>query len=272
MLKAFLLSSCLLTCTVPLTILQIEPTPSVAQTPPSPSRQPTIGLRSTSEVIDQMCNFLEAQKSFTVDMDITYDQVLDTGSKVQYSAYQKLWVQKPNRLRSDYVGDERDTRFYYDGKTFTLESNDSNFYATKAAPETIDAALDQFEEKYGVNIPMSNLASSELCAYMKSQVQKSIFVGTTMVNRTPMYQILMIGKERDYQIWVTSDQQPLLRKAIITYKTLPGSPQYTVLLSNWNFNPKIPDNTFTFTPPKDAIEIEFVLPQLNNNTSTNSSQ
>ena len=256
MLKAFLLSSCLLTCTVPL----IEQTWAVAQTPPSPSRQPTTGLRSTTQVIDQVCNFLEAQKSFTVDMDITYDDVLETGEKVQYSAYQKLWVQKPNRLRSDYVGDERNTSFYYNGKTFTLESPDANFYATKTAPETIDAALEQFQQKYGITIPMSNLVASDTCADMKSQVQKSVFIGTNMVNRTPMYQILMVGKDRDFQIWVTQDKQPLLRKAIITYKTLPGSPQYTVLLSNWNFNPQIPDNTFTFTPPKDAIEIEFLSP------------
>ncbi len=53
-------------------------------------------------------------------MDITYDDVLDFGDKIQYSAYQTLSVQKPNRLRSDYVGDERgdDEYLYSDGVYF----------------------------------------------------------------------------------------------------------------------------------------------------------
>lgn len=77
--------------------------------------------------------------------------MLDSGGKVQYSAYQKVWVQKPNRLRSDYVGDLRTTRFYYDGKSFTLYAPNLNYYSTKAAPATLDAVLDQVEDKYGTN-------------------------------------------------------------------------------------------------------------------------
>lgn len=233
---------------------------AVAQTPAAPPAKPPAGLRSTTQVIDQLCKFLEAQKSFTVDMDITYDDVLTTGEKVQYSAYQTIWVQKPNRFRSDYVGDQRNTRFYYDGKSFALQSPNLKYYATKPAPATLDAALDQFEQKYGFNVPMSNLAATNTCADMLAGTQKAIFVGVDMVDREPTYHILLTGMEKDYQIWVSQDKQPLLEKAIITYKNLPGSPQYTVYFSDWNFNPKIPANTFTFTPPKDAIKIEFLPP------------
>ncbi len=242
--------------------LLVSGTGAVAQTPAAPSTKPatppSTNLLSTYQVINEVCKFLEAQKSFSVDMDITYDNVLTTGEKVQYSAYQTLWVQKPNRIRSDYVGDQRVTNFYYDGKTFTLQSPNLKYYATKPAPATIDEALDQFEKKYGISIPMSNLAATNTCADMKADVQRAIFVGIDMVDREPMYHILLSGIERDYQMWVTQDKQPLLQKAIISYKNLPGSPQYTVYLSNWNFNPKTPADTFTFKPPKDAIKIEFL--------------
>ncbi len=264
MFKSLLIPALLTTCTSVLVssmgaVAQIPASPTKpAQTPTSPTKPLGAGLRTTSQVINQVCSFLEAQKAFSVDMDITYDNVLTTGEKVQYSAYQQLQVQKPNRLRSSYVGDERVTNLYYDGKSLTLESPNLNYYGTKAAPATLDATLDQFEQEYGVTIPMSNLAASQTCADMKSDVKRSIFVGVDMVNREPMYHILLSGKERDYQIWVTRDKQPLLKKAIITYKDLPGSPQYTVYLSNWNFNPQIPANTFTFTPPKDAIKIEIL--------------
>jgi hypothetical protein len=258
MLKFLLIPSLLMVCAAPV----FSGTGGLAQTPApasSPASSPaSTELRTTDQMVDQICDFLQAQPSFTVNMDVTYDDVLDSGVKVQYSAYQSVWVQKPNRLRSDYVGDERNTRFYYDGQSFTLYDSDLNYYSTKAAPDTLDAVLAQVEEKYGITIPMSNLAASDTCAAIKSNVQRPIFIGVDMVNQIPMYHLLLIGHDRDYQIWVTRDKQPLLRKAIITYKTLPGSPQYTVLLSNWNFNPQIPAETFTFTPSADAIEIEFL--------------
>ena len=253
-LKYLLIPSLLLTFVAPV----VSGTGVLAQTPTPPSSQAGTWLRTTDQVVDQVCDFLKAQQSFTFDMDVSYDDVLDSGAKVQYSAYQRVWVQKPNRLRSDYVGDERTTSFYYDGKSFTLYAPNLNYYSTKAAPNTLDAVLDQVEEKHGITIPMSNLVASNTCADMKSNVQRTMFIGVDMVNRIPMYHILLLGSDRDYQIWVTQDKQPLLRKAIITYKTLPGSPQYTVFLSNWNFNPKIPADTFTFTPPQGASEIEFL--------------
>jgi hypothetical protein len=266
MVKSCLIPTLFTTCTV----LLVSSTSVIAQTPTSASKLPGAGLRSTTQVVDQVCDFLEAQQAFSVDMDITYDDVLTSGEKVQYSAYQKLQVQKPNRLRSDYVGDERITNFYYDGTSFTLESPNTNYYATKAAPATLDAALDQFQQKYGVTLPMSNLAATKTCADMKSDVQRMIFIGVDMVNRVPMYHILLSGKERDYQIWVTKDKQPLLRKTVITYKKLPDAPQYTVYLSNWNFNPQLAADTFTFTPPQDAIKIEL-LPSIEDRNITQQS-
>lgn len=254
MLKYLLISSLLLTFVAPV----VSRTDLLAQTPTPSSSQAGTQLKTTDQVLDQVCNFLKAQQSFTFDMDISYDDVLDSGAKVQYSAYQRVWVQKPNRLRSDYVGDERVTSFYYDGKSFTLEAPNLNYYSTKPAPATLDAVLDQIEQKYGMTIPMSNLWASDPCLDMKSHVQKTMFIGVDMVNKIPMYHILMIGDDRDYQIWVTQDKQPLLTKAIITYKNLPESPQYTVFVSNWDFNPKIPPDTFTFTPPEGAIKIEFL--------------
>ena len=229
---------------------------ALAQTPTPLPKPASSTLRSEAQIVDQVCDFLKAQKSFTFEMDISYDDVLDSGAKVQYSAYQRVWVSKPNRLHSDYVGDERTTSLFYDGKSFTLYAPNSNYYLTVEAPDNLDAFFDEVEEKLGVTIPMSNLLVSDPCAYMKSDVQQTMFIGVDLVNREPMYHILLLGNDRDYQIWVTQDGKPLLRKAIITHKTLPESPQYTVFFSNWDFSPKIPANTFTFTPPQGAIEIE----------------
>ena len=254
LLSTRILAPLLVACTIP-----FVPTSKVlAQTLESSPKLPSTGLKTTDQVLNQVCNFLKAQNSFTVEMDITYDNVLDTGEKVQYSAHQKVWVRKPNQLRSDYMGDERNTRFYYDGKSFTLYTTDLDLYATKVAAPSIDQVVKNIEANYGFTIPLSNLFVSDPCAAVTSDIQKSVFVGSNMVNRVPGYHILFTGEERDWQIWVSQARQPLPMKVVITYKNLPGAPQYTAVLSRWNFISKIPADTFTFEPPVGAISIEFL--------------
>ncbi|MBE9204853.1 DUF2092 domain-containing protein [Synechocystis salina LEGE 06099] len=235
--------------------------PVLAQ-PPGPETE-TIG-RTTDQLVDQVCDFIQSEKSFSVDMAITYDEPLEIGSKVQYSANQKLLVAKPNRLRSDYVGDERVTSFYYDGKNFTLQAPNLGFYNTKPAPDTLDGVLDQVDSKYGITLPMSNLFASDPCGDLKAETRDSFFVGNNLVGNEETYQVLLQGENRDFQMWISQEDQPVLKKAIITYKDLPGEPQYTVVFSNWNFKPELPSNGFTFTPAEDDIMVDFIpLDQLN---------
>ena len=229
--------------------------PALAQTAPPATNT---SARTTDQLIDQVCDFIQSQTAFSVDMAITYDELLAIGSKVQYSANQQLLVAKPNRVRSDYVGDERTTSFYYDGKNFTLQSPNLGFYSTKPAPATLDGVLDQIESKYGITLPMSNLLASNPCGELKAETRETFFVGNDLVGDEETYHILLQGEDRDFQFWVSQADLPLLKKAIITYKELPAEPQYTVLFSNWNFRPELPANRFSFTPGQDDVKVEFM--------------
>ncbi len=233
----------------------------LAQSVDNPKSSPTPELRTTDELLNQTCNFLKEQQSFTVEIDINYDNLINSGEKVQYSAYQKVWVDKPNKLRSDYVGDERHTQFYYDGKSFTLFSPDLNLYGTKIAPSNFDEVVNVIDEKYGITIPLSNLFISDPCKAINNNIQQSLFIGTNLVNRVESYHILLTTTDKYFQLWISKAEKPVLLKAIITYKNLPGSPQYTALFSQWDFNSSITSDTFTFIPPEKASKIEFLPPQ-----------
>jgi hypothetical protein len=230
-----------------------------AQTPPespiTPNDEPEVTLKKA-------CDTLRTKQAFTVDVDITYDNVLESGEKVQYSAFQQLSVKRPNQLRADYTGDERYNSFYYDGKTFSLLQKKTNLYATRPAPATIDAAIAEIEEKYDVTIPLSKLVVSDPCQEITPNIKKSTYIGFDMVSRVPSYHFLFTGEDKDFQIWISDDAEPVPQKILITYKKLPGSPQYTAILSNWNFNPQIPANAFNFTPPTGTGKIDFLPSEL----------
>jgi hypothetical protein len=209
-------------------------------------------------ILKKVCNILSAKNSFTVDVDITYDNLLDSGEKIQYSAYQKLSVKRPNQLKADYSGDERNTTLFFDGKTFTILAKKLNLYATGPAPASIDAAIAGIDEKYNITIPLSDLLVTDPCKKIIPNIKNSIYVGFNMVGRVPSYHFLFAGKENDFQLWISDDPEPVLQKVVINFRDMVGAPQYTAVFSNWNFNPQIPDSTFKFIPPVGSGKIEFL--------------
>ncbi|WP_373479939.1 DUF2092 domain-containing protein [Geminocystis sp.] len=213
---------------------------------------------TTKELLTQVCDFLKSQKSLSVEMDITYDNVLEKGAKVQYSGYKQVSVQKPNMLRSDTVGDQGNRSFYYDGKTITLFSPNLNVFATNEAPVNIDEMLNTIEEKLGFTIPMSNLFTSNPCTILDNIAEEPLYIGSNLVNRIETDQLLIVTDDWDGQLWISQDEPPLIKKAIVTYKNLPHAPQYTVLFSNWNFKPSFSADTFTFTPSKDDFKVKIL--------------
>lgn len=236
------------------TILVFNPLVIAAQT----SAPEATSDDRAKQIFTQTCDFLKAQQVFSFDLDITYDNVLDSGQKVQFSAYQVFKVQKPGKLQVDYKGDQRNTRFYYDGKTFTWLNTDDNLYATQPAPPTIDDTVALLETQYGITLPLSNLVVSDPCKEAQSNIKSVEYVGLGLVNRTPAHHLFITGQDRDWQLWVTEGEQAIPLKIVIIYKDLPGLPQYTAIFSNWNSNPTIPANAFSFAPPPGASKINFL--------------
>ncbi len=73
------------------------------------------------------------------------------------------------------------------------------------------------------------------------------------------YHHLALSNENvDFQIWISDDMAPLIRKIVITYKHVEAEPQFTAIPSDWEFNRRAPDMVFNFYPPIDADEIEYL--------------
>ncbi len=253
------ISSCLKTLLVILTCLNLNTPLSFAQD----TTQVDNDVNETTDrdpkaILDKFCDFIKQQKNFTVNLNVTYDNILESEAKVQYSALQTVRVQKPGRLQVDYVGDLRNTKFYYNGKTFTFYSVPDNLYATSTALPTIEGTLRQIEETYDLTIPLSNLYVEDPCALVIPEVQNSLYIGLSEVNQTDTHHLLFMESDRNWQIWLTEGDNPVPLKVVITYKDLPQSPQYTAVFSDWNFNPNLPPETFNFQPPKDSHSIEFL--------------
>ncbi|ERN42747.1 putative periplasmic protein [Rubidibacter lacunae KORDI 51-2] len=242
--------------------------PAGAQLSPPPEE--TLPLRidiestasDTQERADRLLRaameFVSNQQTLRFEAEITYDNVFSTGEKAQYTAYQETTLQRPNLLRTDYSGNLRATRFFYDGRSATLQDTDRQFYATSPAPPTVDETIVALRERFNVRLPLSNLLSSDPYALIAPQIESSRYLGLSVVNGLPCHSLLFVGKDVNFQIWIVADGDPVPQKLVINYKNLPGSPQYSALFVNWDFSPAIAPDTFAFVAPEGVGRVRFI--------------
>lgn len=238
----------------------------------------TVALKP-EQIFQQMGDFLAQQKAFSFQADVAVDEVSSSGQKIQFGAQTQYVVVRPNKLYANYKGDRRQANFYYDGTSFTMEDTNKNLYATIAASSDINTLVDSLQERYDLTLPMGDLVSTDtyqkILANVASKATSISYIGIGAVNGVACHHLAFSNEDLDWQIWIKVNDPPLPCKFIITYKNEPESPQYTAVLSNWDFSLKASDDAkFTFTPPANAVKIEF-LPnraQDSNDVTTGASQ
>lgn len=210
------------------------------------------------QVLQKMCDFLKSQQQFTYKAEVADDQVYAGGKKLQYEIDMETFVRRPDRLRVNAEGDLIDKQFFFDGKTITLYDKDDNVYGILEVPPDIESALDKANKKFGVRVALTDLASPQLCEHIGKRIKHSLYVGQSKIRGVLCHHLSFDGDEVQLQVWVEAGDKPLPRKVVLTHKELPGSPQWTAYLSDWNFSPQLDDNLFAFTPPQGAEKIKFV--------------
>ena len=79
------------------------------------------------------------------------------------------------------------------------------------------------------------------------------------VEGIPSHHFLFRGDHLDWQIWIEDGERPLPRKIVVTYKELEGSPQHSIVLTDWNLEAELDDELFVAEVPEGAVKAEFRL-------------
>ena len=211
---------------------------------------------AADRIMERVCEQLKSAPAFTVRADISYDDVLKSGLKVQYHRSNEVVLDRPNHLRIDSESDKGRRTLLYDGQTVTVFDPDLNMYVRTPAPDTIDATLDKVVD-YGVAVPLEDLMRIEPCAWLNEEVTEGYYGGWHYMDGRYVHHLLFRVAAADFQLWVEGGEVPVLRKVIIEYREREGAPRYEALLSDWNLRPSVKESDFAFTPPAGADRIEF---------------
>lgn len=227
-----------------------------AEQTPDTTPGPDIDRRSERVLLDA-CGYLRSAERFSVNSEVNYEDILETGTRVEYNRQASIVLERPNHLRIDSESDKGRRSFYYDGKTLTVYHPDKGVYSTFPAPDTIDAMVDAVEAR-GIMMPASDLLLNHPCEALGEHLQTGTYAGRHYLDGDWYHHLLLSADAVDVQLWVAAGEDPVIHRLVITYTTQPGEPQYRALLSDWNFDPAIDAATFTFTPPADARKVAFL--------------
>ena len=208
-------------------------------------------------LLKRMGAVLGAAEQFTVTNTFTSDETVSTGEIVQLEGTVEIALRRPDGLRASINGDFGSKQYFYDGSRMVFADGSHNTYAEATVPSTIDGAMDEMWQTYGVKIPLVDFVSSDPYATLMKNVESGFYAGIHQVNGVHCHHLVFTQEEIDWQIWISDGALPLPQKLVITYKLEDGYPQYTALFSDWDLGAGLSDAVFEFVPPDGSIEIVF---------------
>ena len=218
--------------------------------------------RSVDPKADALLRSMSAQlarmKTFVVETNHSTEVVTKDGQKVELLGDSKVTVERPNKLRSERAGADRDVIMYYDGKTISLYGKRANLYATTAAPNTIDKAIDFARDRLDLEAPAADLLYADAYQALMDDVVSGTYVDKEQIGDRMCHHLAYRGNETDWQIWIEDGPRPLPCRFEITSKNEPGQPEFVVTINHWTVDPALPADTFVFNPPRGASRIDFM--------------
>jgi hypothetical protein len=247
-------------CTA-LLLLAVGPGTTAAQNAPAPSAPNPPAPVASSRVdpaalaaLERMGAALRSKNLFTMKADVTKEDVLGSGEKLQFGGALEISARRPDRFRISAVSDTRDRQIYYDGKSVTVYSPKLGVYGSFAAPSTIAQTLRTARDRYDIEMPLADLFTWGTDNSAAAQLTSGFLVSPEHIGGRACNHYAFRQPDVDWQIWIAADDSALPCKLVITNTEDDSRPQYTAVM-NWSFPPAIADNVFTFAPPASANKI-----------------
>jgi len=230
-----------------------------AQTAPASTDKPAANAVDPASIqaLKDMGAYLLTLKRFEVSTEVSGEDVLADGQKLQHTATADLEVQRPNKIRVLMKSARNDRQLIYDGKTLSLNTPAQKFYGTLELEGTLGDVIDKLESKYGMQIPLDDLFRFGTPEAQFDRIESAMNAGQDFVDGDLCDHYAFRSGKIDWQIWIETGSKPLPRKIVVTNRADEARPQ-SVQLIDWNLKPTFKDAVFKFTPPKGSSKIEIV--------------
>lgn len=233
------------------------------ETTPTASADPQV-----NELLRKAADFIEAEKKFKLVIDV--EMVLEAqGKKVEVKNAYLLSAQRPDRLAMRLKEGDNGVTLVTDGKQFWRAIPAMKKYMVGEAPASMDEVFkDQSAAVMGMGIGgafFDALISENAYDRLTVRVAATRDLGSEEIDGKPCQHLRFEQLEYDWDTWIETGAQPLVRKAAFEVKKLPGSGNEALpgvklslayVLKDWDLDPKFADDEFVFDPPADWQKVD----------------
>ena len=211
------------------------------------------------ELLKRATDFITSLQRFQFKAAISYDVIQDDGRRLQFEKRGEISLERPDHLFADvFLDDGRHRQVWYDGKTLSIAERSRHLHTQIKSPPTIDAMLDMLEALLKDPMPLADLLYSDL-APLEQRALEADVVGDSLVNGVHCQHLAFRGETVDWQLWIEQGPKPFIRKLVISYRGIPGTPQYAAWISEWQTPERFGVARFTFTAPAGSEFIEMLV-------------
>ena len=228
--------------------------PAAAAAAPAATAAAVINAKAIDR-LNAMGAHLRSLKAFTVTADVTAEEVLDSGQKVETANTVEIAARIPNKLRVASSSATRGRTIYYDGKTVTIFAEKLKYYGSFAAPATIDETIEVAAKKYGLEIPLADLFFMGTDRFDTKSITEAIYVGPQRIGGVLCDQLAFRQPGVDWQICIERGKAPLPRKLVVTGTGGDAAQPVRRSILSWKAGSAPDAAAFTFVPPKGATRI-----------------
>jgi hypothetical protein len=241
--------------------LACGPAALAQQAPPARAKAaaaPSASQSQAREILMRMADFVGGAKAFSVTVLDGYDAVQPSGQKLEFGDTRRIALQRPDRLRVESVGSNgARTLAAFTGKEIVVFDVANKMYASEPQPGGVDESIVHLVRDLHVRLPMALLLVSRLPAEFEARVKAIDYVEKTNIHGVPSHHLAARGDGVDFQVWVADGKQPYPVRVVLTYRDEPGQPQFRAQFSDWNFAPRLADDTLALPLPPDAKKVAF---------------
>jgi len=222
----------------------------------SPAAKPTISSEASAALAQMAKSLLSQQFSFQARTLRVYADA--DGRFLHIGHTLKVLIRRPDRMRVDLDGDDGATQVFYDGKTLTLFAPARKEYVSFPVPDTIETMIKEAEKRVGFDFPLEDFLSQTPDRSLLSGVTEGKIVNQVTIDGAPANHLTLFQPPGlELELWLGADEKALPKRLFITYRSIPGQPNFIATFSDWNFSVTPTDADFTFQPPEGAKQVEL---------------
>jgi hypothetical protein len=211
-------------------------------------------------VVHRAGDFLRDAGRFSFSAESGYEVVQRDGSKLEFGSARRYLVERPNHVRVETATRDGQRRLaLFDGTTFVQADVGENAYgrADLKQPRGIDFLIDLMRERLDTPLPLAELLRNDPREAIEDSLEFAYVVGTEKLRGIACDHLALRNPDADLQLWIARGERPLVRRVVITYRTLEGQPSFRADLDDWSFAPEIGAESFRYTPPEGAERVRF---------------